>query len=201
MLVMRIVLATVCCRFGNWGLVIKLNFCSNFEHKVWSRFWSWSSGKILKLKFGQYFAADVWLRFLLLLMLMLRNVLTQGKVKMLKLKFRQDFEAEVWSAFCCWCLSLHKKRKSFSKDVGWGKGENKGLRRTENVCCFLTRIMSTLIYNAHIHLPPSGHWLRAHLGWISLLRCVRRSLTRINGKMFPSIVARSNLFLFHVSCL
>ena len=24
----------------------KLNFCSDFEHKVWSRFWSWSSGKI-----------------------------------------------------------------------------------------------------------------------------------------------------------
>ena len=29
----------------------------------WSRFWSWSSGEILKLKFGQHFAADVWLRF------------------------------------------------------------------------------------------------------------------------------------------
>ena len=28
-----------------------------------TRFWSWSWGKILKLKFGQYFAADVWLRF------------------------------------------------------------------------------------------------------------------------------------------
>ena len=35
-----------CCRFGRWGLFIKLNFCSDFEHKVWSRFWSWSSGKI-----------------------------------------------------------------------------------------------------------------------------------------------------------
>ena len=29
--------------------------------KVWSRFWSWCSGKILKLKFGHYFAADAWL--------------------------------------------------------------------------------------------------------------------------------------------
>ena len=65
--------------------VIKLNFCPDFEQKVWSRFWSWSSGEILKLKFGQYFAklfcwilvkilklglvmissgdTDVWLRF------------------------------------------------------------------------------------------------------------------------------------------
>ena len=43
---MMIVLATICCRFGRWGLVKKLNFCSDIEHKVWSRFWSWSSGKI-----------------------------------------------------------------------------------------------------------------------------------------------------------
>ena len=28
--------------------------------KVWSRFWSWCSGKILKLKFGHYFATDAW---------------------------------------------------------------------------------------------------------------------------------------------
>ena len=41
-LIMRIVLATVCCRFGSWGLVIKLKSCSDFELKVWSRFWSWS---------------------------------------------------------------------------------------------------------------------------------------------------------------
>ena len=38
MLMMRIVLAIVCCRFGSWGLFIKLNFCLDFEHKVWSRF-------------------------------------------------------------------------------------------------------------------------------------------------------------------
>ena len=34
------------CRFGSWGLVIKLNFFSSFEDKIHSRFWSWSSGKI-----------------------------------------------------------------------------------------------------------------------------------------------------------
>ena len=62
LLMMRIVIATVCCRFGSWGLIIKLNFCSDFEHKILSRFWNWSSGEILKLKFAQYFAADVWLR-------------------------------------------------------------------------------------------------------------------------------------------
>ena len=43
--------------FGSWGLVIELNFGSDFEHKVWSRFWSWSSGKIFELEFGQHFAA------------------------------------------------------------------------------------------------------------------------------------------------
>ena len=52
-LMMRIVLATVCCRFGRKGLVVKLKFYSDFEHKVWSRFCSWSSGKILKLIFVQ----------------------------------------------------------------------------------------------------------------------------------------------------
>ena len=50
MLMMRIVPATVCCRFGSWGLVIKLNFCSDLEHKVWSRFWNWSSGMICMVK-------------------------------------------------------------------------------------------------------------------------------------------------------
>ena len=29
-------------------------------HKVWSRVWSWSASEILKLKFGQYFAAEAW---------------------------------------------------------------------------------------------------------------------------------------------
>ena len=38
-------------RFGSRGLVIKLNFCSDFQYKVEG-----------KLKFGQYFAADVCLR-------------------------------------------------------------------------------------------------------------------------------------------
>ena len=30
----RVKLATVCCRFGSRGLVIKQNFCSDFQHKV-----------------------------------------------------------------------------------------------------------------------------------------------------------------------
>ena len=75
MLMLRIMLATVCYRFGSWCLVLKLNLCADFEHKVWSRFCSWSSGNILKLDFVQHFAADVlnfkfsgdagvWLRFL-----------------------------------------------------------------------------------------------------------------------------------------
>ena len=57
-------------RFGSWGLVIKLNFRSHFDHKVWSRFWSWSSGKILKpglvniLNFKLRWDADVcWCRY------------------------------------------------------------------------------------------------------------------------------------------
>ena len=33
---------------------------SDFELKGWSRFWSWSSGKILKLELVQHFVADVF---------------------------------------------------------------------------------------------------------------------------------------------
>ena len=61
MLRLRNVLTIVWCRFGSWSLVIKLIFGPDFEHKVWSRLWSWSSGEILKLKLSQYFAADPWL--------------------------------------------------------------------------------------------------------------------------------------------
>ena len=97
MLMMRIVLATVCCRFGSWGLVIKLHFCSDLEHKVWSGFWSWSSGEILKLKFGQYFAADVWLR---LRSWILVNILKLGLLKI----FTFSRDADVLLRFWSWCL-------------------------------------------------------------------------------------------------
>ena len=52
-LMLRIVLATVCCRFGSWGLFIKLNFCSDFEHNVWSRFY-------FKVEVQAKFEAGVW---------------------------------------------------------------------------------------------------------------------------------------------
>ena len=58
---MRILLATICCRFRSWGLVKKLNFCSDFEHKVWSRFWSLSFME--RLMFGLDFEVDAWSRF------------------------------------------------------------------------------------------------------------------------------------------
>ena len=99
MLAMRIMLATVCCRFGSWGLVIKPYFCSDFQHKVWSRFWSWSWGEILKLKFGQYFAADVWLR---LQSWILMKILKQSLVKILSLNlieilmFARDLEVNAY---------------------------------------------------------------------------------------------------------
>ena len=62
---------------------------------LWSRFWSSSSGEILKLKFGQYFAADAWLRlrswiFVNILKLGLVKILTLDLVE--KLMFGWDFE-------------------------------------------------------------------------------------------------------------
>ena len=49
-LVMRIMLATVCCRFGNRGLVINLNFCSDFEH----------FGQDFEVEVQERFEAEVW---------------------------------------------------------------------------------------------------------------------------------------------
>ena len=105
---LKIVLAAVCCRFGSRGWVTKLNFCSDFQHKVRSGVWSWSSGDILKLMFGQYFAANVWLRLrswilVKIMKLGLVKILCLSLVKMLMFGwdfkvFYQDF-VEVWSRF------------------------------------------------------------------------------------------------------
>ena len=111
MLMMRIVLATVSCRFGSWGMVIKQNFCSDFQHKVWSGVWRRSSGEILKLKFGQYFAADVWLRLQSWILVKILN---------LGLMLNQDFEIEVWSRFVwnLWYELNPRVRCAFAKGFG-----------------------------------------------------------------------------------
>ena len=106
MLMMKIVLATVCCILGSWGLVIKPNFCSDFEHKVWSRFWCWSSGKIFRLVFGQYFAADVLQRlwsWILVEMLKLGLVFWIPSLVELVM-FSWDFEVNAGSRFWRWSL-------------------------------------------------------------------------------------------------
>ena len=82
-----------CCRFWNWGVVMKLNFCSDIERKVSSRFWS--SSEILKLKFAQYFAADVWLR-------LQSWILVKILVEMLM--YGWDFEVNAYLIF--WILNL-----------------------------------------------------------------------------------------------
>ena len=111
MLMMKIVLATVCCILGSWGLVIKPNFCSDFQHKVSSRFWSWSSGRILKLEFGQYFAADVLQR---LWRWILVKMLKQGLVNILNFKFSRG--GDVWCGFWSECLVEILKMK-FDQDL------------------------------------------------------------------------------------
>ena len=96
-LVMRIVLATVCCRFGSWGLVIKLNFCSDFEHfgqdfevevrwdfeaEVWSILCFWCLVKVTKLNLAQYSEASFGQDF----------------------NFRFSRDTDVWLRFWSWCL-------------------------------------------------------------------------------------------------
>ena len=66
---------------------------------VWSRFWSWCSGNILKLKFVHCFATDAWLW---LWSSTLVEILKLGLVKIFKFKFCRN--ADVWLKFWSWCL-------------------------------------------------------------------------------------------------
>ena len=101
MLMMRIMLATVCCRFGSWGLVIKVNFCSDLEHKVWSRFWSWSSGMICMVKRFSTLEKS-WLSCRHWLPLSLTDSLTPSLISLQfvcdeMLLFGWNFEVSAWS--------------------------------------------------------------------------------------------------------
>ena len=92
MLMMRNVLTTVWCKFGRWSLVIKLSFCSDFEHKV--------------SRFGQDFKVDVQARFwswslVIVLLLMLHVVMKFNLGQDSEARFGQDFEAQVlWRGWC-----------------------------------------------------------------------------------------------------
>ena len=107
MLMPRYVLTIVWCRFRSWSLVIQSNFCLDFEHKVWSKFWTWSSGKILRLKSSQYFAADPCLR---LWRVFLVEIMKLRLVKILKFKF--NGYADIWLRFRSSCLVEIMKMKS-----------------------------------------------------------------------------------------
>ena len=80
-------------------MVKKLNFCSDFEHKVWSRFWSWSSGKIWNWSLAIFFLlmscrgweVESW-----------SGVWSLGFMK--RLMFGWDFEVHAWSRFWRWIL-------------------------------------------------------------------------------------------------
>ena len=87
-----------CCWCWWWGSCWP-QFVADLEAEVWSRFRSWCSGKILKLKFGHYFAADAWLW---LWSLFLVAILKLGLVKIFKFKFCRN--ADVWLIFWSWCL-------------------------------------------------------------------------------------------------
>ena len=85
-------------RVGNSLLQDRFGHNPQLLFRLWtllSRFWSWSSAEILKLKFGQYFAADVWLR---LRSWILVNILKLGLLKIFTLDlvamlmFCWDFE-------------------------------------------------------------------------------------------------------------
>ena len=107
MLMLRNVLTIVWCRFGSWSLVMKSNFCPEFEHNVWSRFWSWSSGKILKLNFS----LNLWLR---LWKLFLVEILKHCLVKILKFKF--SWRADISNIFGWSCCLVKIMKMKYDQD-------------------------------------------------------------------------------------
>ena len=114
MLMMRIVLETVCCRFGCWGLVIKLNFDQTL-HKVCSIFWSLSLGQILMLEFGHYFAAVVLSR---LWSWILVEILELGLVNILNFEFSReaDIRLKLW-----WLVVILKINFDLDLCLNFGK--------------------------------------------------------------------------------
>ena len=80
-------MAIVLCKFGSSYLVIKLNFCSDFDYKfgqdfeaeVWSVFCCWSLVEFTKLNLGQDSDARFGEDF--------------------KFKFSEVSEIEIWSRF------------------------------------------------------------------------------------------------------
>ena len=80
----RIVLATVCCRFGNWGFILKLDFAQTLS----TRF-----SKDFELKFRQYFEAGVWIvfcRWCFVEVMKLVEFLKLGLVNVLNFKMFND---------------------------------------------------------------------------------------------------------------
>ena len=108
---LRNVLTTVWCRFGSCSSVIEKKFCSDFEHKVWSRIWSWSSGEILNTEVWSVFCC--WCIVEVMKFNLDRD--TEGRfgqdfetyvlwsgwffVEILKLMLDRDSEDEIWSRF------------------------------------------------------------------------------------------------------
>ena len=113
MLMLRNVSAIVWCRFGSWILVIRSNFCPDFEHRVWSRFWSWSSGKIWSWSLVSFFCW-CFVEVMLYQSWTLVEILELGLVKILKFKFSPD--ADIWLRFCCLRLVEILKMK-FDQDL------------------------------------------------------------------------------------
>ena len=107
MLVMRIVLATVCCRFRSWGSVIKHNFflyiehkvCQDFEEKVQARFEA---------------GVDVWLG---LRNWILVKILKLGLVEMLM--FGCNLNCKLWTQpsgpLCLWKCFVNSYRQKLSE--------------------------------------------------------------------------------------
>ena len=129
----------------NLGLVIKQNFCSDLEHKVWSKFWSRSSARF---EAGQFFSADLLKR---LWSWILVRILKLDLAKNLKLRFYG--KADDWLRFWSWCLVEILKMK-FDQDLFL----NLWYDLNPRVCCAFGNVflmaLSSLVLRAMLQMWP-----------------------------------------------
>ena len=123
MLMMRIVLATVCCRFGSSRLFIKLNFWSDFEHNVKSRFRIWLlmfgwGSQDFKFKFIR--DTDVLLRFGSWCLIKILKLFDQDLCNNLWYELNHRVRCAFGNVYLFCCIESEKQG-------GWWQGEASSL--------------------------------------------------------------------------
>ena len=184
MLATRIVLATICGRFGSWGLVIKLNFCSDFEHKVWSRFRSWSKGEIWSWSLVSFFCwcfvEVIWI---------LVEILKLGLANIFKFNFSRDiwdFEVDTCPRF--WSMKFDQDLCA-TCDMNSTLGSVVPLAMFFFQSPFFENVFQVFRYALECRF--SFNWVTLVTSWVCLILWESSLLTVIKGRGLTFTIRKS----------